>query len=303
MNERNGFRGLSIVGPFVLIGLGIVILLQQLDMIHWNLLEVTFRLWPLILIAVGADILICRRSYLGAIVSLAVMIVLLLGGLYLMGAGPAGRDALSSENVGFALDNATSGQIEISIDAGHLKLDALPEESTDIVRGTVQSAANGQVTTDNTMVDGRRVLSIKSQWPRSFVFFHSGDLLWNLSLTPMIPLDLNCSMGAGEIEADLSALKVEGADLKIGAGHLWLKLPSAGDMEVSVNIGAGAAEIYLPADAPVTVECKTGIGSCNLPNGHGFWSQTYTSPEYDQAAFHIHLDINLGVGEATVVRK
>jgi LiaI-LiaF-like transmembrane region len=301
MMEKSRYRGLSIVAPFILIGLGIVIILQQYDVIHWNLLEVALRLWPLVLIAIGADIIIGRRSYLGAVVSLIVMILLLLGGIMLMGSGPEGGNTLSSENVQYALKDATSGQIRLSIDAGKLQLDALPETSTDIIQGTVHSAASGSVVMDDpSTVEGKTTISIRSQWPRSFVLFNTGDLLWDLRLTPLIPLDLDCSMGAGEIEADLSALKVQDVGMKIGAGHLWLKLPSAEDMDISVNIGAGAADIYLPANAPVQVDCKTGIGSCNLPNGSGFWTQTYTSPEYDQAQFHIHLDISLGVGEATV---
>jgi hypothetical protein len=299
MIENSRYRGLSIVAPFILIGLGIVILLQQANVVQWNLLEITLRLWPLVLIAVGADIIIARRSYLGAVVSLIVMILLLLGGLALMGPGPAEGDAVTSENVSYALRDATTGQIRISIDAGQLQLDALPETSNDIIQGTIHSGDRG-ASIENTTVNGKATISLKSQWPRSFVLFHSEDLLWDLHLTPKIPLDVECSMGAGEIEADLSALKAHDVGMKIGAGHLWLKLPSTEDMNISVSIGAGAAEIYLPANAPIMVDCKTGIGSCNLPNGSGFWTQTYTSPEYNEAEFQIHLDISLGVGEATV---
>ena len=121
MEERSHYRGLSIVGPFILIGIGIVLLLQQLNMIQWSFWEVAFRLWPLIIIAVGADILIARRSYIGAVASLLVVLGLFVGGIYLMGTGP-GRTGgtLTSEEVAYDLGDAASGEINLTLDAGKM---------------------------------------------------------------------------------------------------------------------------------------------------------------------------------------
>jgi predicted membrane protein len=109
-------------------------------------------------------------------------------------------------------------------------------------------------------------------------------------------------MGAGEIIANLADLNPTSVDVKIGAGHLSLVLPSGGDLNVTISIGVGAAEISVPADASISVECTTGIGTCNLPNGSGFWNQSYTSPGYDTAKFQIKIAISMGVGQAKVTQ-
>jgi len=58
--EQRRWRG-SLVGPIILIGLGIVFLLNNLGLLSWSVWEVILRLWPILLIAIGLDILLGRR--------------------------------------------------------------------------------------------------------------------------------------------------------------------------------------------------------------------------------------------------
>jgi predicted membrane protein len=73
-------------------------------------------------------------------------------------------------------------------------------------------------------------------------------------------------------------------------------------MDVNVSIGAGSAEIHLPANAAVTVSCTTGVGNCALPNGSGFWGQSYTSPEFSASENQINIHVSIGVGEVRVIQ-
>ncbi len=303
MNERSHDRGLSIVGPFILIGLGIVLLLQQLNMIQWSLWDVAFRLWPLIIIAVGADILVARRSFLGAVASLLVVLALLVGGIYLMGAGPARTGgSLTSEEVAFDLGDAASGDINLSLDAGQMTIGALSADSKNVIAGTIRQAPNESVTSSHNVSGTKVNVDLQSRFPQSY-FFNTGiDHTWDLDLTGRVPLTVNLTLGAGEIVADLTGLKLTSVNVKIGAGHLLLILPAGSNIQVDVSIGAGQAEIRLPGETPVKVDCTTGVGNCALPNGSGFWGQNYTSEGYSSADARITIDVNLGVGEAEVTQ-
>jgi hypothetical protein len=303
MEERSHYRGLSIVGPFILIGIGIVLLLQQLNMIQWGFWEVAFRLWPLIIIAVGADILIARRSYIGAVASLLVVLALFVGGIYLMGAGPARTgDRLTSEEVAYDLGDAASGEINLTLDAGQMTIGALSADSKNAIAGTIRQAPNESVTSSHNFSGSKVHVDIESRWPQTYFFTTEIDHTWDLALTGRVPLDLNLTLGAGEIVADLTGLKLNSVNVKIGAGHLVLILPEGSTIRVDVSIGAGSAEIRLPGKAPVKVDCTTGVGNCALPNGSGFWGQEYTSPDYSSADAKITIEMSLGVGEGEVTQ-
>ena len=50
--ERHEHRG-GFVGPTILIGLGILLLLSNLGMLQWSVWDTAWRLWPILLIAAG----------------------------------------------------------------------------------------------------------------------------------------------------------------------------------------------------------------------------------------------------------
>jgi hypothetical protein len=304
MHDRPHHHGVGVTGPFILISLGLVLLLQQLNLIHWSLWEVALRLWPLLIIAVGADILVARRSFLGAVASLLVLLALLVGGIYLMGAGSAARgEKLASEEVAFTLGDASSGDIQLSQDAGTMNLKPLAGDSPNVVEGTIRQSPNEEATTQHEFSGTVVRVVIQSRWPQSY-FFHSDiENAWDLALTRRIPLALDLSLGAGKIDADLTGLTVRSVDVKIGAGQLDLTLPSGSSgTDVTVSIGAGSAKIHVPEGAEIEVDCTTGVGNCNLPNGSGVWGQTYTSPGYNSSENKIRIQINIGVGEAEIIR-
>jgi hypothetical protein len=301
MSDKPHNRGSSIVGPFILIGLGIVLLLQQLDVIHWSLWEIIFRLWPLIIIAVGADVLIARRSFLAAAVSLLVVLGLLAGGLYLMGAGRAvSGEEIQTEDIAYPLEDAAAGAINLSLDSGRMEIGALADSSLNIVEGTLENAAGSG--TSSVHQEGSKItVDLRREWPHRYFFSEEVDYLWNLDISPRIPLEFDLSLGAGQMKADLSGLKVSAVDVQIGAGQLILKLPAGGNLDVSVKIGAGDAEIFLPEGAMVDVDCTTAVGNCDLPGGSGLWSQSYTSSGYASAEYKITIQIDVAVGEGRVI--
>jgi hypothetical protein len=76
-------RGL--VGPVFWIVLGVVFFLSEMGMANWDSLAIILKFWPLILIALGLDFLLPRRSLWASLLGLIVMLVVFAGALWLTG--------------------------------------------------------------------------------------------------------------------------------------------------------------------------------------------------------------------------
>ncbi|MBM2810355.1 MAG: hypothetical protein HW416_1114 [Chloroflexi bacterium] len=90
-HKHSVFRRL--VGPAVLIAFGILLLLTNLGLIPVDVWRMTWRLWPLLLVALGLELLITGRASWGMFV-VALLVVLAVGVLAenaLVPPGPQGH--------------------------------------------------------------------------------------------------------------------------------------------------------------------------------------------------------------------
>jgi hypothetical protein len=67
----------------VLIGVGVALLLSNLGYLDWSAWTVLWRLWPLLLVALGIELLIGRRSVVGTIISGVLILALVAGAIAL----------------------------------------------------------------------------------------------------------------------------------------------------------------------------------------------------------------------------
>jgi hypothetical protein len=97
----NTYRRGGLVGPILIIGVGAVLLLNTLGYLPYSIWTVLLRLWPVVLIAIGIDLLIGRRTLAGRLLALVLILALLGGGLWLAGVrlGPAGVPLGQGETV------------------------------------------------------------------------------------------------------------------------------------------------------------------------------------------------------------
>ncbi len=86
-------RRASALGPLFLITVGIVFLLNNLGVLDWSIWQSLVRLWPILLIAAGLDLLIGRRSVLGFVIAVGASLALVLGGLWWLAARAGGPGA------------------------------------------------------------------------------------------------------------------------------------------------------------------------------------------------------------------
>jgi hypothetical protein len=78
-------RRQGVVAPVFWMVLGAVFLLSESGLANWDALQIILRFWPLLLIAIGFDVLIPRRSLWASVLALIIMLAIFAGALWFMG--------------------------------------------------------------------------------------------------------------------------------------------------------------------------------------------------------------------------
>jgi hypothetical protein len=147
--ERQPYpRSRSLFVPIVLIGIGVIWLLVNFNLIPAFSIGRLLRLWPLFLIAAGLELLFGRgRAWIGALIGLLTVgaaVALLMFGQQL---GLAQTTALKTEAFDAPLDGATSAKVT-------LDLDQYASEVGSTADAEVGSIPGYSADTDHPMVPG-----------------------------------------------------------------------------------------------------------------------------------------------------
>jgi len=125
---------------------------------------------------------------------------------------------------------------------------------------------------------------------------------WNLRLANDIPIDLNVRFGAGDAKLKLGGLSLRSVEVEMGVGQLDLDLRGAPqrDYDVRIRGGVGEANVRLPRDVGVSAEARGGIGEIHT-EGLRKEGAHWVNDAYDRAKTTIHLDVQGGIGEISLI--
>jgi len=299
MDERK--RGVSLVGPVILIGLGVVFLLNNLGMLAWSVWEVIFRLWPVLLIAAGLELIIGRRSVWGSLLALVLTLAVLAGALWLFGAGIGTGRVVAAEEIRQALNGATQAEVIIAPAVGTLHVDAL-RESASLVEGVIHLGRGERVTRDFAIEDEKASLALRSEGTTfsPFVGWWGDERGWDLGLTPGVPLQLEISLGAGQSDVDLTGLMVSNLDVSMGVGQTRVILPDEGRFQAKIDCAIGQTIVVIPAGLEARIRVDTGLAASQLPAGYQRRDDIYTSPGYATAENRVDLEVSQAIGNVTI---
>lgn len=289
------------IGGVILIALGLVFLLNNLGILPWDIWNVLWRLWPLLLIAIGLDFLLGRDSRYR--VSLLVG-TLVIGGLLVTfwsarpgGLGGAARVEEISENIG----DARAARVEISSGVTRLRLNAMSDTSR-LIEGRVSLLA-GEELERSAGREGDTLVYVLRSRSRGGSFNASNSQGWNLSLSPVIPIDLRVNTGVGESNLDLSGLQLTRLEVNSGVGRAEIRLPGQGQFEARIDGGVGEIRVTLPSSLGVRLMAKAGLGRVDVPRGMvTVGENTYESEGYAAAQNRVNLEINGGIGQIVIQR-
>ena len=300
-----GSGGNPRMGAYILIGIGVFFLLANLGIIAG-----IGRLWPLILVAIGAWLLLGRGD----------------------------NASVQHDHFSAPVEGATSARVRLDLSVGENVVHSRVEPSTLIdadvtylgeVRFAVQGDTDKQVNLGQTGGYGAFVN------PANWSFFNSNpgkDLRWEIGLNPTVATDLDVNGGVGKSQLDLSSMKLTHLDvtgglgevdvtlpasaekldarLQVGVGRLDVTIPSGSAVYARVKGGVGETNITTPPDGAVRVVGKNGLGEMNVAarfqrvsgSGNSGFGQagTWETPGFDSAAQQIVIEYDGGVGQLRV---
>ena len=294
-HERRG----SGLWAYLLIGFGVLLLLENLGIRTWGAWNALAAWWPLILIVIGANLL--TRPYAwGRQLTLGLVVVT---GLLMVFSTfrPFGLTNLKRETISQSI-TASRAEIQLGVTVGRLEIGS--NRTGKLIDGTFDVRDNERLERESvTRGDTQFVrLEVKTStpnmiWPGSNV---RGNATWNLNLAPNLPMVLRVSTGVGDSRLDLADLKVTDLQLNTGVGQTTLILPARGLVTANVNSGIGETTIRIPNGMEARVRATNGIGAVRVSGNYQRENDVYTSSNYASATNRVELEVKGGIGRVNV---
>ena len=324
---RPHLRRRSVVGPIVLIGLGVLFLLGTLrpDFDPW---WVFWRYWPLLLIFIGlgkiwdhfwdrnAD---GTQSHALSGTGLAMIVLLIV--VIALGWSGGGRASHGWGNGWWGHDWSGNGDWRGGPDlhdAQSVDLQGAKRVSADVTipagEITVSGGASklldanfdyddreGKPIVDYTVAGDHGSLSITQDDGDHVNWGGERRDNWALRFGGGVPIDLKLNMGAGQTNLQLNDVDLSRLEVHVGAGELHLDLtgPRTSDLDATIQGGVGSATIRLPKDVGVRVDAHGGIGAVNA-QGLERDGDAYVNAAYGKTPATINLSVAGGVGEVNL---
>jgi len=291
------------VGPILLIGLGVIFQLSNFGLLAFNIWDALLRLWPILLIAIGLDIIFGRRSTAATIIVRVLLGVLLVAAVIWMAASPINGQTMLDKPVAQALDGATRGNLNIAAAVGSLHYTS-GAAAGQLMEGNIRYSSGQNLSVTANGSGGARNVSLSASGAAAYTPGPRSDA-WTLRLTDAVPLEISSDLAVGEQVIDLSGLQVERLKANVAVGRIDVTLPDApaGGARASWEVSGAIGEIVVrvPRGAAVRVQSDTGLVSVSAGQGLTRSDKVITSPGYSEGKAAIDIRVNLAIGSVRVI--
>lgn len=297
--EKQSRRRYAPIWGIFLLFLGVVFLLQTLNVLPWELWGTLWRFWPVLLIVIGLGFLLARFNVW--LVS-GVVLVLLSGclGIAIWQYEPSSPPGEITQSYSEPLDGLEQAQVEIDFSLGTLTVNSLPPGSLNFVEAD-STVRNADMRVDFRRQDSEGKLYLTKE-QGNVPFLNEGDNRYQVRLTRNIPLTLDIKSTVSDNELDLSELKVTELRLSIDAGNCKVTMPSSTEtVNAYIEVDVGNLEVDIPDGVAARVQAKTDLGSFDI-DGSRFQKQGdyYISEDFDTAQNRIYLEIDSDLSRVQV---
>ncbi|MFC2017501.1 LiaI-LiaF-like domain-containing protein [Chloroflexota bacterium] len=300
MSEKKPQRivGVPIWGIFLLF-LGIVFLLQTLEVLPWGLWGTLWRFWPALIIIIGLGILL--RGYNIWLVSLLVLAIFgACLGIAICQYEASTPPGMVTKSYSEPLGDIERGQIEIDFTAGSITMGSLPPTSPNFVEaGSRIRNGHKPMNVDFHQEDGEGKLYLSTANQR---FLGEDGIKWEVRFAQNIPLAINIKSAVSNMELDLSELKVTEFRLDVDAGNCEVTMPSsAGTTHAYIKTDVANVEVAIPDEVAARIQVDIDLSVFDIDESR--FSQQgdyYMSQDFDSAENRIELEIDCDVGRVRV---
>jgi len=289
----------GLVGATFLIGLGVVFLLANFGYLAVSVWRMVIYLWPVLLIAIGFDLVIGRRSMLGSLIGLVLILAILASSLWIFGVRVERGQGLAGEEISQALGGATKAQIDIAAGAGDIQLGSHDDDDM-LISGKVSRQGNLRVEESSSLSGGVIQYSLRSVGPSMIPGRFNSEWGWDVAITKDIPVELEVSLGAGNADLDLTGIKISALSVDMGVGKTTITFSGEGSYLASIDGAIGSIVLQIPADVGVSIQYDTGLVGGDVPSGYQLRNDVYYSPNYETSSDRIDISLDLAIGSWSV---
>ena len=283
------------VWPYLLIVGGVVLLAANLGWLSVGWIGRLLSLWPVVLIAVGVDLLTGGR-YRRPVIAVAAVVALVWA---FTGVGGSGERI----DVAHPLDGARAAEVVLRLGVGDVTIDAAAPAGS-LASGTIDTGRGETISQRLTRSGDVARLEIASQTSGPTSVGPNDVRRWSLSLSRAVPVDLRVNAGVGRNTLDLRAVTLSGLSYAAGVGETTVTLPERGGYDASFDLGVGATTVRVPEVVEARVTVRGGLGRVAVSGTFSREDDVYTTPGYGSASPGDRIDLTVqgGVGAVTVQR-
>jgi len=281
------YRG-GILLPLILIAGGILFLLSNLGLVELASWRTILRLWPILLIAVGVDLVVARSSLAGALSSLVTVCVLLGVGFAAFYLFAPGAWTAREQGVHVPLAGASAGNVALACDACTIRI--VGGASADaIVEGTVVGSPWATLSQSTDRTNGVVSYALAGRSALRLPFPRFGGATWQFALSDDVPIEL--SVHADGADLDLTDMDLVRVDLDAGerAGRLLLSARSSATYDLSGD----ALTVVVPDGVGVLADSEA-VGAIDAPSDYVQSGSRSVSPDFDLASVRATIVVGAG---------
>jgi hypothetical protein len=310
----------NFIWGLVLVFVGAILLLDNFDVIDFYWRSV-WRLWPLVLIISGANIVFSGSS---SKVTAGISIVITtaaLGFIAYYGTRWPGeekrwawdhdeRRSERRENHSITASSSFSEPYENTVHratlniAGGATVYTLEDTTSNLFDADVNNKW-GYYSLQKVTQDSVEILNFKMRnhgKPWNMDDDNDGNkVVMRLNANPL--WDINLETGAGKTEFDLTPFRINNLKVKGGAASFDVKLGEPEDVtHVVAETGVAEIKIAVPSSVGCKIEVKSGLSSRNF---EGFTQQgdgSFTTSNYNSSSKKININLSGGLSEFVVDR-
>ena len=290
------------MGPLILIFVGGVFLLQNAGILPASVWGDLWRLWPLVLVLAGLEMLIGRRlPWLFAIGGLVIVIVALGGAASSYVVLGTARANVSTETIATELQSARQAAVTVHFGAGLLNIGSALEPPPGQLATMAFTGPSNLIPQPDYKVTGetgRLTYEINRQGNVLALIPGSNDeMQLEIDLSRQVPISsLDIQAGAADAQLDLSKLHVNNLDMDVGAARMRVGMPETGSTTAHISGGAFQMTIDVPQGVAARIRHSGGLSGLHINTSRfpALGDEVNQSPDWDTATNKVDITVETG---------
>ena len=297
-NSERRSHGYSI-SAVLLIGLGLVFLLNNFGVLSWNLWDNLWKFWPILLVLFGIEMIIGKApSFKG--LGILLVLIFLLPILLILNPLTGNPLATTKQSFSESLGSTTRAKISFELSSANIKISSVEDGSTALYKGEIKYSnllPKPVVKIEKHFGEGSFTFTQGSPEPLPFLNNLGNSV--SFQLTNLVPLEIKTSSLSGVINLDLSKLRVEQVEVGSSTGSVTINFAADYSTKVFVKTGASLVKLTIPSEVAASIKTDSSIKTINIDTKRfPLTGSLYKSGNFDSNQFKVEVEIS---GQATSV--